>query len=119
MLRHVIKHAGLIDNIGQMFGMTRRKAVVLVGLNVQKLVKWISVGQPRGALLITTKQITIGGESQRDRKSDARAHRFPSAKIGRNLLNRAAVAFQVVTRFAIGPDPVAVYVIASADAEIH
>src|SRR6266404_6003986 len=53
MLRGVVKHARLIDDVRKVLGMARRKAVVAAFLDLKQFVKWIAVGKPGGSFLVS------------------------------------------------------------------
>src|SRR6516162_2789033 len=119
MLRAIVKHARLIDDIGQKLGMPWRKAIMPAWLDVQELVEGIAVGQPGGALLVGAEEVAMAIEGQADRKTDAGAHRLALSKIRRKFLDGAAVAVNIEKRFAVLGFEIRIGIVRGAQAEIQ
>ena len=92
MLRRIIKHTGLIDDIGKMLRVTRWKTIVTSGLDVQQLIQRIAVRQPGGSFLVRAEQVAFRIEGHAHGKSNSGANDLAVFKIGRDLHNRAAFA---------------------------
>ena len=120
MLRAVFKDRRLINNLRQMLRMTRRKAVVQSGLDVQQFVERISVRQPRRALLLAGEKIAQTIEGQRAGEARAGANRFAFLEVRRDTLDRAVLQRGSITGLARGRiDEIAVGVIRRAEAEVN
>ena len=110
MLRTKIKCRWLINHTRIVPRMPRRKTKMLparrihptcrrIQTNVQKLVQWITVRQPRRTLLIRTEQITSRIECKGNRKSYARTNRLSTTEIRRHPLHRSTHTVDVIRRF--------------------
>ena len=72
MLRAVVENARLVDHVGQVLGMPRRKAVVPARLDVQQFVERVAVGQPGGAFLVGAEQVAQPVETPAPPESESR-----------------------------------------------
>ena len=119
MLRAVFKDRRLINDLRQMLRMTRRKAVVQSGLDVQQFVEWISVRQPRRALLLAGEKIAQPVEGQRAGEARAGANGLAFLEVRRDTLDRAVLQRGSIPGLSRGRvHKISVGVIRRAEAEV-
>src|SRR5207244_12786572 len=79
-----------------------RKSVMAPGLNVQELVKRISVGHPGCAFLVGAKEIAVTVEREAHSEADAGAHRLALREVRADSLNRSPFHGRAITGLARG-----------------
>src|SRR5688572_5714449 len=100
--------------------MTWRKSVMFALFNVKQFVEWISIGQPRRAFLVGTKQIPRRIESECNWKTDSGADHLARFEIGRNFHDGGALALEIVGGFPRSfINKIAVGKIRGAESEIN
>ena len=120
MLRAIFHHGGPVHYVRQVDRMARGEAVVFAPLDVEEFVKGVAVWQPRRPFLLGREEIALAVESEGAGKADARADSFAGFKIGGNLLDRAALTFQVVASLpGDGVDEITIRVVGTTEAEIE
>ena len=119
MLRAVVVYARLVNHVGQVLGMSRRKAIVPPRLDVQQFVEWVAVGQPGRSFLVGAKQITQSIECQGHGKPHAGTNLFAPFEIGAYLHDRPAPHVRFVMGFSLFIDEMPVRVIVRAEPKIN
>ena len=129
VLRAVVERRGLIDDVGVVPRMPRGKAEVAhpgdvrlwrraIEADMEQFVEGITIGQPRCPFLFGAEQVAVVVERQGDREADSGADRFAAREIGRDPLDRSALAMDVVGSLAIGVEEVGIGEVGDIESEI-
>src|SRR5690606_30803286 len=73
VLRAVVEDRRLVDDVGEMLRVARRKPIVTRGQDMEKLVARVASGKPGLAFLVGREEIAMTIEREADRETNARA----------------------------------------------